>query len=120
LPLATIGWAIAVALEIGGGLMLVLDLRAREVAFGLAVFVFGNGAVFFTGTSPIYDGTRIRLQQSKTGRRIVMPAGAPLDMTERPDPVILTNSLDAPQRNGRRAAGDRRRHGAADRDVHRP
>lgn len=47
-----------------------------------------------------YDGNHIRLKQSKTGRRIVMPSGAPLkvllDMTERRGPVILTNSLGRP------------------------
>jgi integrase len=47
-----------------------------------------------------YDGGHIRLQQSKTGRRIAMPAGAPLkallDATERRGPFILTNSLGRP------------------------
>jgi integrase len=47
-----------------------------------------------------YDGSHIRLQQSKTGRRIVMPVGAPLkalpDATERRGPIILTNSLHRP------------------------
>jgi len=47
-----------------------------------------------------YDGTHIRFQQSKTGRRIVMPAGAPLrallDLTERRGPVILTNTRGRP------------------------
>src|SRR5580704_15955389 len=46
LPLAPVGWAIAVAFEIGGGLMLVLGWRAREVALALAVFVLAT-AVFF-------------------------------------------------------------------------
>ena len=46
LPLAPLGWAIAVAFEIGGGLLLVLGFRAREVAFGLAVFTLAT-AVFF-------------------------------------------------------------------------
>ena len=46
LPLAPLGWAIAVAFEIGGGLLLVLGFRAREVALGLAVFVLAT-AVFF-------------------------------------------------------------------------
>src|SRR5258707_6600783 len=46
LPLAPLGWAIALAFEIGGGLLLVLGFRAREVAFGLAVFVLAT-AVFF-------------------------------------------------------------------------
>lgn len=47
-----------------------------------------------------YDGNCIRLQQSKTGRRIVMPAGSPLkvllDAAERRGPIILTNSLGRP------------------------
>jgi putative oxidoreductase len=46
LPLAPLGWAIAVAFEIGGGLLLVLGFRAREVAFGLAVFTLAT-AIFF-------------------------------------------------------------------------
>lgn len=47
-----------------------------------------------------YDGSHIRLRQSKTGRRIVMPAGAPLkavlDKTTRRNPLILTNSHKRP------------------------
>jgi integrase len=47
-----------------------------------------------------YDGSHIRLRQSKTGRRIAMPAGAPLkallDAAERRGPLILTNSLGKP------------------------
>ncbi len=43
-----------------------------------------------------YDGSHLRLQQSKTGRRIVLPAGAPLKAllarTERRGPMILTTS----------------------------
>src|ERR1700756_3584271 len=46
LPMAPLGWAIAVAFEIGGGLLLVLGFRAREVAIGLAVFTLA-AAVFF-------------------------------------------------------------------------
>ena len=46
LPLAPLGWAIAIAFEIGGGLLLVLGFRPREVAIGLAVFVLAT-AVFF-------------------------------------------------------------------------
>jgi integrase len=41
-----------------------------------------------------YDGRHFRLQQGKTGRRVVIPAGAPLklllDQTERLSPLILT------------------------------
>jgi integrase len=43
-----------------------------------------------------YDGTHVRFRQSKTGRRVTMPAGAPLkallDGAERRSPLILTNS----------------------------
>ena len=46
LPLAPLGWAIAVAFEVGGGLLLVLGFRARGVAAGLAVFTLAT-AIFF-------------------------------------------------------------------------
>lgn len=43
-----------------------------------------------------YDGSHIRLRQSKTGRRLTMPVGRPLkallDGTERRGTVILTNT----------------------------
>jgi integrase len=47
-----------------------------------------------------YDSSHLRLRQSKTGRRIAMPAGMPLkvllDATERRSPLILTNSYGRP------------------------
>jgi integrase len=47
-----------------------------------------------------YDSPYIRLRQSKGGRRVAMPAGAPLrallDATERRGPLILTNTLGRP------------------------
>jgi integrase len=47
-----------------------------------------------------YDGSHIRLRQSKGGRRIVMPAGFPLkallDAAERRGPIILVNSYGRP------------------------
>jgi integrase len=47
-----------------------------------------------------YDGSHIRLQQSKTGRRVVIPVGAPLrallDGMDRRGPLIMTNSLGRP------------------------
>jgi putative oxidoreductase len=46
LPLAPLGWAIAVAFEVGGGLLLILGFRTREVASGLAVFTLA-AAIFF-------------------------------------------------------------------------
>ena len=46
LPLAPLGWAIAVAFEVGGGLLMILGFRVREVASGLAVFTLA-AAIFF-------------------------------------------------------------------------
>src|SRR5260370_5156799 len=46
LPLAPLGWAIAIAFEVGGGLLLILGFRVREVAWGLAVFTLA-AAIFF-------------------------------------------------------------------------
>ena len=47
-----------------------------------------------------YDGTHIRLRQSKTGERVTIPVGAPLkaalDAAAKYGPLILTNSLPTP------------------------
>jgi integrase len=47
-----------------------------------------------------YDGTHIRLRQSKTGTRVVVPVGAPLkaalDATPKRSTIILTNSDGKP------------------------
>jgi integrase len=47
-----------------------------------------------------YDGTHIRLQQSKTGVRVVIPVGAPLkamlDATPKRSTMILTNHMGQP------------------------
>ena len=47
-----------------------------------------------------YDGVSIRLRQSKGGRRVALPAGAPLkallDSTVRRGPLILTNTRHQP------------------------
>jgi integrase len=47
-----------------------------------------------------YDGTKMRLQQRKTGRRVVIPVGEPLrimlDGADRRSPLILTNLLGRP------------------------
>src|SRR5664280_3172731 len=47
-----------------------------------------------------FDGSHIRFQQSKTGRRIVIPAGEPLrvllNRTERRSPMILTTKRGRP------------------------
>src|SRR5437660_4789957 len=46
LPLPQLGWAIAVILEVGGGLLLILGFRVREVAIALAVFTLAAAIVF--------------------------------------------------------------------------
>ena len=47
-----------------------------------------------------YDGSHIRLRQSKTGRRLTMPVGQPLkvllERTDRRCPLILTNTFGRP------------------------
>jgi integrase len=47
-----------------------------------------------------YDGVHIRLRQSKTGKRVVIPVGAPLravlNAAPRCSPIILTNSQGRP------------------------
>ena len=47
LPLAPLGWAIAILFEVGGGVCLILGFRTRVVAFGLSLFTLA-AAVFFT------------------------------------------------------------------------
>ena len=47
-----------------------------------------------------YDGTHIRLKQSKTGARVAIPVGAPLkaalDAARKQGPLVLTNSWGRP------------------------
>jgi integrase len=51
-----------------------------------------------------YDGTHIRLRQSKTGARVVIPIGAPLkaalDATPKLSPIILTSRDGKPWSSG--------------------
>ncbi|WUR12309.1 DoxX family protein [[Empedobacter] haloabium] len=46
LPFATLGLAIAIAVELGGGLLLVLGVKARAVAAVLAAFSIVTGLAF--------------------------------------------------------------------------
>ncbi|WP_081897447.1 DoxX family protein [Massilia sp. BSC265] len=46
LPFATLGFAIAVAVELGGGLMLVFGVKTRWVAAALAAFSIVTGLAF--------------------------------------------------------------------------
>jgi putative oxidoreductase len=46
LPLAPLGWAIAVAMELGGGALLLVGFRTRAVATLVAVFTLATAAFF--------------------------------------------------------------------------
>jgi putative oxidoreductase len=46
LPLAPLGWIIAIVVEIGGGLLLIAGFRVRPAAFVMAAFTLA-AAVFF-------------------------------------------------------------------------
>jgi putative oxidoreductase len=46
LPLAPFGWAIAIVLEVGGGLSLLLGFRVRPVALGLSLFTVAAAVLF--------------------------------------------------------------------------
>ena len=46
LPLAPLGWAIAIIFEVGGGLCLLLGFRVRPAAFGLSLFTLAAAAFF--------------------------------------------------------------------------
>ena len=46
LPLAPLGWAIAIIIEVGGGLCLLLGLRVRPVAVLLACFTLAAAVLF--------------------------------------------------------------------------
>ncbi|MES2128019.1 MAG: DoxX family protein [Pseudomonadota bacterium] len=46
LPFATLGFAIAVAVELGGGTMLALGIKTRWVAAALALFSIATGLAF--------------------------------------------------------------------------
>ena len=48
LPLPPVGWATAVAFEIGGGLLLLLGFRSRVVALALAAFTLATAVFFHT------------------------------------------------------------------------
>jgi len=46
LPFAKLGFLIAVAVELGGGLLLALGIQTRAVALGLAIFSLVTGLAF--------------------------------------------------------------------------
>lgn len=46
LPFATVGLIVAIAVELGGGLMLALGFKTRLVAIGLAIFSVVTGLAF--------------------------------------------------------------------------
>jgi putative oxidoreductase len=48
LPLPPLSWLVAVVFEIGGGLLLLLGFRARQVALALAAFTLATAIFFHT------------------------------------------------------------------------
>jgi integrase len=70
----------------------ILSVAPREIqlALMLAIWTSQRQGDLFRLPWSAYDGSHILFQQSKTGRRIVMPVGAPLkallDVTERRAP----------------------------------
>jgi len=46
LPLAPLGWFIAIAVEIGGGLLMIAGFRVRPAAFVMAAFTLAAGVFF--------------------------------------------------------------------------
>src|SRR5207249_2823254 len=46
LPLASLGWFIAVVVEVGGGLLLLIGFRARMVSLVLAAFALATAVLF--------------------------------------------------------------------------
>lgn len=48
LPLPVIGYAIAVAVEVGGGLLLLFGVNTRLVAVAMAIFTLATAAAFHT------------------------------------------------------------------------
>jgi integrase len=79
-----------------------LSVASPEIAFTLvlALLTGRRQGDLLRLPSSAYDGSYLRLRQSKTGRRIAMPAGMPLkvslDSAERRGPLILTNSYGRP------------------------
>ena len=46
LPLASLGWLIAVVVEVGGGVLLLIGFRARAVSLVLAAFALATAVLF--------------------------------------------------------------------------
>jgi integrase len=82
------------------GALLAIGSSEIQLAVMLAIWTGQRQGDLLRLPWSAYDGTHIRLRQSKTGRRIAMPAGAPLkallDAARRRGPMILTNSLGRP------------------------
>jgi integrase len=82
------------------GALLAVASREIKLALMLALWTGQRQGDLLRLPWSAYDGTHLRLRQSKTGRRIVMPAGSPLkallNTTERRGLVMLTNSYGRP------------------------
>ena len=82
------------------GALLAIASSEIQLALMLAIWTGQRQGDLLRLPWSAYDGSHIRLRQSKTGRRIAMPAGAPLktllDAAHRRGPMMLTNSLGRP------------------------
>jgi len=78
----------------------VLAVASNEIQLALALWSGQRQGDLLRLPWSAYDSPYIRLRQSKGGRRVAMPAGAPLrallDATNRRGPLILTNTLGRP------------------------
>jgi len=74
--------------------------RHLHLALQLALWTGQRQGDLLRLTWSAYDGTHIRLRQSKTGARVVIPVGSPLraalDSTKKRSPIVLVNSDGKP------------------------
>ena len=82
------------------GKMLAVASKEMEIAIVLALWTGQRQGDLLLLPWSAYDGKRIQLRQSKTGRSVVIPVGGPLkkilDRTDKRSTVMLTNSYGIP------------------------
>ncbi len=82
------------------GKLLAVANKEMEIAIVLALWTGQRQGDLLLLPWSAYDGKRIRLRQSKTGRSVVIPVGAPLkevlNRTDKRSTVMLTNSYGFP------------------------
>jgi integrase len=82
------------------GKLFAVASKEMEIAIVLALWTGQRQGDLLRLPWSAYDGKRIRLRQSKTGRSVVIPVGTPLkevlDRTDKRSTVMLTNSYGFP------------------------